>query len=58
MENISNNMEGNNEMQLIPMLKLCYHKFLQNWYWFTLSVIVCVALGWIYLQRQSRVYER
>ena len=58
MENISNNMEGNNEMQLIPLLKLCYHKFLQNWYWFTLSVIVCVALGWIYLQRQSRVYER
>lgn len=58
MENISNNMEGNNEMQLIPLLKLCYHKFVQNWYWFTLSVIVCVALGWIYQQRQSRIYER
>ena len=58
MENISNNMEGNNEMQLIPLLKLCYHKFMQNWYWFTLSVIVCVALGWIYQQRQSRIYER
>lgn len=46
------------ETQLIPLLRTCLRQFCANWIWFLLSVIVCVALGYLYQQRQSRVYQR
>jgi len=29
-----------------------------NWYWFALSVVICVAVAWFYLERISPVYHR
>ena len=29
-----------------------------NWYWFALSMIVCVALGYFYLASTPRIYSR
>lgn len=45
------------EMQIIPLLKICLHQFLKNWYWFVLSVIVCVALGWC-IAKATNVYKQ
>ena len=46
------------EMQLIPLLKLCYHQFINHWAWFALSAVVCGCIGWYYQQCQPRVYQR
>lgn len=48
----------NEDMQIIPLLALCYRKFIKNWYWFLLSVILCVVAGWFFQQRMPRIYER
>ena len=45
-------------MQLIPLLKLCYHQFINHWAWFALSAVVCGCIGWYYQQCQPRVYQR
>ena len=59
MENVNiQNEEHGEEIQLIPLLKQCYRIFLDNWYWFVLSVVVCVGLGLFYAQRQPRVFKR
>lgn len=52
------NVELEDEVQLIPMLKRSWRLFLLYWKWFVVSVLVCVALGYVYLQRQPRVYMR
>lgn len=44
--------------QLIPMLKTLFSQFLAHWKWFLLSVVICGVLGYIYLQRQTPVYQR
>ncbi len=46
------------EMQLIPMLRFCFRQFLNNWKWFALSAVVCLACGWLYLQTRERVFQR
>lgn len=46
------------DMQLIPLLKLCYHQFINHWAWFALSAVVCGCIGWFYQQCQPRVYQR
>ena len=46
------------QADLLPLLKTCWTIGLQNWYWFLLSVIVCLGLGFLYLQSQPRVYQR
>lgn len=56
--NYNNNESQNEEMQLIPLLKLCCQLFLRNWWWFVLSVVACVCIGWFYQQRQARIYQR
>ena len=43
---------------ILPKLLVVYRAFLANWKWFVLSVAVCLVLGWIHLQRQTRVYQR
>lgn len=61
MENIStynNADQQDDEMQLIPLVKLCYHQFITYWGWFALSTVVCVCLGWLYQQKQSRIFQR
>ena len=47
-----------NEQNVIPMLKTCWSYLLTYWQWFLLSLIVCYALGRIYLERQPRIYSR
>ena len=32
--------------------------FLNNWYWFVISAVLCVAAAWIYLSAISPVYQR
>lgn len=32
--------------------------FLSRWYWFLLSIIICVGVSWIYLASVSPVYKR
>ena len=31
---------------------------LANWYWFVLSVVICVACGYVYIARTPKVYSR
>lgn len=59
MENHSS-FEGpeKDETQLIPLLRTCLSQLRAHWTWFLLSVIVCLALGYLYQQRQARVYQR
>ena len=58
MENNKQNIaESENELQLTDLVKICYgHLKLKGW-WFVISVIVCVIGGYIYLQRQPRIYQ-
>lgn len=53
-----NNTEQQEDMQLVPLIKLCYHQIKTNWAWFLLSAVVCAAIGWVYLQRQPRIFQR
>ena len=46
------------ELQLGPLLKLCYHLCLKHWWWFVLSCILCICLSWFYQQRQQRIFQR
>lgn len=50
--------QQDDEMQLIPLIKLCYHQFISNWGWFALSAAFCLCVGWYYQQKQSRIYQR
>lgn len=50
--------QQDDEMQLIPLIKLCYHQFTTYWGWFALSTVVCVCIGWFYQQKQSRIFQR
>ncbi len=54
----TNNETQSEETQLIPLLKLCYQQFLRNWWWFLLSVVACVCIGWFYQQRKARIFQR
>lgn len=49
---------GEEETQLIPLLKFCYRQFVNNWKWFVLSIAVCLAGGWLYLRTRERVFQR
>ena len=46
------------EVQLVPLIKKCFGALRQFWYWFVISAIACMVLGYIYQQRQNRVYMR
>lgn len=60
MENnvINNPEQPEEEMQLIPMLRLCYHQFIKHWWWFVISGAVCLCIAWFYQQKQTRVFQR
>lgn len=58
MEKRPDYIEEEQDTELLPLLKLCYHKFISNWGWFLLSTIVCVALGFLYQQMKPRIYQR
>ncbi len=57
MENNNINTE-NEETQLLPLLNLCWAQFRAYWGWFLISAVICLVAGYIYLQRQPRVYQR
>lgn len=46
------------EMQLVPLIKLCFEEFKSHWWWFVLSAVVCTSIGWFYQQKQQRIYQR
>lgn len=46
------------EQSLLPLLKTCWTYLQAYWKWFLLSLIVCYALGRIYLERQPRIFSR
>ena len=50
-------VEEENDMQLADLLKVCYAHFKMNWGWFVFSAVVCLVVGYIYLQRQPRIYQ-
>lgn len=52
------NTNKEEDIQLIPLFKMCWALFLANLKWFILSVILCLVLGYLYQARQSRVYQR
>lgn len=51
-------LEHEEDMELLPVLKICYRQFVSNWGWFLFSSIVCLALGWFYQQTRARIYQR
>lgn len=59
MENVTmNNMEKEEEMQIIPILRACVQEFCRHWLWFALSVVLCLGAGFLYQQCQPRVFQR
>ena len=51
-------IEQENEMDLAKIFVFCKEIFLRKWYWFLLSVVVCLAAGYFYYESQPRVYQR
>lgn len=43
-----------NQLNLQDILNICR----RNWWWFVLSVLVCVALGFLYFMKKVPTYER
>ena len=50
--------EETEETELLPLIKLCCLQALRHWWWFALSVALCMAAGWWHQQRQPRIYQR
>lgn len=58
MDNNPTFLEQEESTDFVPMLRSCYRQFLRHWWWFAISIPLCLALGWLYQQKQSRVYQR
>lgn len=59
MEKYTNTQEqANEEVQLVPLMRLCLEEFKTHWWWFLLSVLLCVSCGWYYQQKQQRIFQR
>lgn len=43
---------------MVLMLKDIFYLCLSNWYWFLISIVVCVSLGYFYVQITPPVYQR
>ena len=54
------NPENNIRIEEESVLNLwdLFQIFKANWYWFVLSVILCVGAGYLYLLQAPRVYTR
>ena len=50
-------VEEENELQIADLLKICYMHLKMNWGWFVVSAVVCLILGYVYLQQQPRIYQ-
>lgn len=55
---INSTEQQDEELQLAPLLKICYLTFIKNWWWFLLSCVLCVSISWLYQQRQERIFQR
>ena len=51
-------IEQENEMDFARIFMMCKEILLRKWYWFLISVVACLILGYIYYQKQPRVYQR
>lgn len=59
MEKYTNTQEqANEEVQLVPLMRLCLEEFKTHWWWFLLSALLCVSFGWYYQQKQQRIFQR
>ena len=58
MENYTERPNNTEEVQLMPLIKLCWGQLTGHWPWFALSLLLCAACGWLYQQRQPRIYQR
>lgn len=59
MEKYTNTQEqANEEVQLVPLMRLCLEEFKTHWWWFLLSALLCVSCGWYYQQKQQRIFQR
>lgn len=50
--------QAEEEVQLVPLMKMCLEEFKTHWWWFLLSAMLCVSCGWYYQQKQQRIYQR
>ena len=57
-QTIVTTQENESGTDVVQLMKLCYRIFKANWYWFLLSVLVCLSVGFLYQQRKVRVYQR
>ena len=48
------NTQPENAVNFQKLLGQC----LKYWYWFVISLVVCLALGWVYFKRAVPIYER
>lgn len=46
------------ESKLLPTLQLCWNIFRANWYWFLVSALICLGIGFWFQQKKSRIYQR
>lgn len=56
--NYFNETENEEEIDLARQLHACFAAVASRWHWFVVSVILCLAVGWIYQQRKTRIYQR
>lgn len=54
-ENTENNIENKGpRFTLYDILRM----ILSNWYWFALSIVLCLLCAWLYLRYTSPIYQR
>lgn len=50
----NNSLEQESEINITDILRFV----LSNWYWFVLSVLVCIGIAFFYVKSSSKVYSR
>lgn len=59
MENTNNrDIEKEDDLDLISIVKACWAVFRKQWKWFALSVAVCVAAGYFFQKTATQVFRR
>lgn len=56
--NYLNEAENGEEVQIADQLRTWCAAITGRWYWFLVSVVLCLTVGWVYQQRKARIYQR
>lgn len=51
-------IEQEENINFAQLFSICREELRRRWYWFFLSVIVCLVIGYVYCEKQSRTYQR